>query len=507
LRFFKPDKSDEQPRIMAAVDLGSNSFHMLVARVSENGLQVMDTLREMVRLGEGLDKNNDLSNESQQRALDCLQRFSQRLHNISPQNIRVVGTNTLREARNANSFLTRAQQVLGHPIEVIYGLEEARLIFLGVAHNLAEKNVKRLVIDIGGGSTEIITGENFTPTRLESLSMGCVTMRMKYFADGKITKNRLYDADIVARLELEGISQQFSETQWQQVVGASGTIRAIAKVMTAQGWSENGITKKSLKQLRKELLDAGHVDNLNLKGLSDERLPTLVGGYVILQALFNSFSIELMLVSGGAVREGLIYEMLGRLHQEDIREQTIDQLMKRYAIDIDHAHHVEQAVLQFLKQVATSWELENEDNASILSWAARLHELGITVAHAGYHKHGAYLTLNSDLPGFSLQEQQFIAVLIRSHRRKLSLSYFEILPKKKYRQAIYLSMLLRIAVIFHRSRTYIPCNDISLEAGENYLQIIFPAGWLDDHALTSADLHREVELLENSDYKLSFVEK
>lgn len=499
--FFKRSKPDST-HFLVAVDLGSNSFHMLVSRVHDNHLQVIDRLREMVRLGAGLNKKNKLSEEAQQRAFDCLRRFAQRLHDIPEENIRIVGTNTLRIATNAADFMRQAKKILGHPIEIISGMEEARLIYRGVAHSLAEKGARRLVIDIGGGSTEVIIGEHFEPIKMKSLRMGCVSMTKRFFADGLINQTKLHQANISAEIELESIVQPYKKLGWEQNIGASGSVRAIQKVAMEEGWSTSGITQSALKQIQQAILDAKHIDKLKLKGLNEDRRPVFIGGYVVLQAIFNAFDIEEMHVSDGAVREGVTYELLGRILHQDVQEQTIQQLIKRYSVDQTQAKHVEETALQLYEHLGEKWKHECKDYLYLLSWAVQIHEIGLAIAHDGYHKHGAYLASNSDLPGFSYQEQQFLAILIRTHRRKLSPELYEDLPQDQVKPAMLLSVLFRLAVTIQRNRTHKNLPDFKLEMGKSKLTISFPEGWLEQNALTTADLEQEIIYLKDIDFSL-----
>lgn len=488
---------------LAAVDLGSNSFHMIVARISDDGgIQVIDKIKEMVRLGAGLDKKKNISEEAQQRALACLERFGQRLHNLNPDNVKIVGTNTLRSAKNSSSFLRKAQKLLGHSIEIISGIEEARLIYLGVSHSLADDGKRRLVIDIGGGSTETIIGEKFTPILMESHYMGCVSYSRKFFADGHITKSAFKKAILSAQLELENDSYEFLKTGWDQVVGASGTARSISSVLLAEGLSDGKVTFEGMKELRKKIINAKHVNSLQLQGLDEDRRPVFVGGFAVMYALFKTLNIEEMEISDGAVREGLIYDLLGRIKHEDVREITVARMLERYSVQAEHAERVAKTALTIYKQIAKDWYIQNNLYKQLLHWSALLHEMGLTIAHAGYHKHGEYLASNSDLPGFSFQEQQLLAALIRSHRQKFPIHIFDILPEEYIAAAMRLAIILRIAVILHRSRADIVLPELVVSVRKDKLELQFPAGWFDDHALTLADLENEVELLKPAGIEL-----
>ncbi|MBK1674119.1 exopolyphosphatase [Ectothiorhodospira shaposhnikovii] len=489
------------PETVAAVDLGSNSFHMIVARVRDGEVHMLDRLRESVRLASGLDNRGFIGPEAVTRALDCLHQFGQRVRDLPLGSVRAVGTNTLRKARNADEFLELATRALGHPIEVIGGREEARLIYLGVAHSLADDGGRRLVVDIGGGSTELILGERFEPSHTESLHMGCVSMGRLYFPKGIITETAWRAAEIGARLELQPIEETYRRVGWQEALGASGTMLAVDKIMREQGWSREGITLEGLHLLRQTLIKAGDMAKVELKGLSEERRPVLPGGVVVLLSVFEALGIGQMRVSDGALREGLVYDLLGRISHEDVRTRTIDGIMKRFQVEPDHARRVEQTALKLLDPVAETWGLD-QDHADTLTWAARLHELGLSISHSQFHKHGAYLVENADLSGFTLEGQRRIALLVRAHRRKFPVKLFDDLPILERRSMMYLAVLLRLAVLLHRSRTdAVPALE-GLKAKDQGLKLRFAPGWLDANPLTRADLERESGHLKAAHFKL-----
>lgn len=496
-----PDNTTSPP--IAAVDLGSNSFHMIVARLHDGQLRVLDRLREPVRLGAGLDRDLRLLPEARKRALDCLERFGQRLRELGSESVRVVGTNTLRRARDAE-FLDQAQQALGHPIEVIAGVEEARLIYLGVAHSLADDGGRRLVMDIGGGSTELIIGEGFNPLRMDSLYMGCVSLSERFFADGKLSKSNFLAAELAAGVELEPITARFRRLGWQLAAGASGTIRTVRELVVEAGWSEQGITLSALRKLRKAMLDAGQVDKLKLKGLSDDRRPVLAGGVAILLATFEALGIERMLIAQGALREGLLYDLLGRIHHDDVREAAVQAMAARYQVDSAHAARVEQATLVLLQQVAPAWGLDEHSLKTWLHWAALLHEIGLVVAHSQYHKHSGYLIQHSDLSGFSVRDQLLLATLVRAHRRKLPRDEIEALPKSLCELVRKLIVLLRLAVLLRRDRADRALPDLKVKVDSDKLILKFPTGWLEEHPLSRADLEQERKSLEAVAIKLVF---
>jgi exopolyphosphatase/guanosine-5'-triphosphate,3'-diphosphate pyrophosphatase len=490
------------PETIAAVDLGSNSFHMIVARVEDGQLQIIDRLREMVRLGAGLDENCQISVAAQDRALACLERFGQRLRAMPPGSVRAAGTNTLRMAKDSGAFIRKGERVLGHPIEIIAGLEEARLIYLGVAHGLSASDERRLVVDIGGGSTEVIVGE-FTPSIRESLHMGCVSMSRTYFDNGRLGSKQMDQAEIATRLELRPVRATFSSAGWHKAVGCSGTIRSIRSVVHAAGWCDSGISLSSLMELREVMLKSGRLRKLDLEGLSDERKPVFPGGFCVLLGVFKALGIDHMEVSDEAMREGLLYDLLGRLHHEDIRERTVQSLSNRYVVDEGQAVRVRTTALNYLDTVAKAWGLEDSQYTAMLGWAALLHEIGLSISHSQYQKHGAYIVENSDLSGFSLQEQMVLAALLRGHRRKLPQAIFNALPEHCPEPAFRLCVLLRLAVLMHRSHETTDLPSMELKAGKVRLDISFPSGWLDTNPLTYTDLQREIKYLKAAGFTMT----
>ncbi len=487
---------------IAAVDLGSNSFHMIVARVSEGEFRILDRMREMVRLAAGLGEDKQLTDEAIERALTCLEQFGERLRELPRGAVRVVGTNTLRKARNAWSFIHRAQLALGHPIDIISGHEEARLIYLGVSHGLDDSADERLVMDIGGGSTEFILGRRFEPHYTESVHMGCVSFSDRFFSDGQIKADQIQAAEIAARQELEPFEFSFRRHGWESVIGASGTILAVRDIVIQQSWSEEGITAKSLEALKAELIDRGRVDNLSLKGLSDDRRAVLPGGVAILSATFEALGIERMFVSGSALREGLLYDLLGRIHQEDVRERTVSDLARRYAFDEEQSKRVASLAETLYHDAACGWSLEHEDYRRLLRWAATLHEIGLSVSHSQYHKHGGYLLMHHDLPGFARGEQRRLAALVRGHRRKFPSAEFERLPAEHQKAVQRLCVLLRLATLLHRRRSGEPLPAIKVNADGNSLKLTFPKDWLGEHPLLRADLESEAGYLKAAGFKL-----
>jgi exopolyphosphatase/guanosine-5'-triphosphate,3'-diphosphate pyrophosphatase len=489
---------------LAAVDLGSNSFHMLIARVRGGQLEVIDRMRERVQLAAGFDEHNKLTAEAQARGLAVLHRFGQRLAALESVHVRAVGTNTLRKAKNARQFIAAAQRALGHPIEVISGAEEARIIYLGVAHSLADDSGRRLVIDIGGGSTECIIGERFEPRRVESLHIGCVSHTLCYFGDDKLRREQFRDAVTAARVEIETFEREFKRTGWVSAVGSSGTILAIDQILRANGWSDDGITRSGLRQLREAMIAVGRISKLALPGLSADRAGVLPGGLAILIGCFKSLKIARMSVSTGALREGLLYDTIGRNTHEDVRVRTVDAMVERYRIDRDQAARVEATALRCLDQVAMPWSLHHPEHRFMLVAAARLHEIGLTLSYSGNHNHGAYIVANADMAGFSRDLQRLLAELIRAHRRRLRPHTVDELRGLGGDAAVQLALLLRIAVALNRSRDPQPLPAFTLTAAGVTLELQFPAGWLDEHPATRADLQIEQEFVAAAGCILTF---
>jgi len=490
--------------VIAAVDLGSNSFHMVVGRLVHGQLIILDRLREMVRLASGLDTRGNLRHDCIERSVDCLRRFGERIRDMDASQVRVVGTNTLRRAVNAREFLESAEEVLGHEVEVISGIEEARLIYLGVAHLSSNVEQTMLVVDIGGGSTELVIGRGYEAEHLESLFMGCVELSARFFADGKFTKKRFDRARLAARQELSPIASRYRRWGWEQAVGSSGTIRAAAKVAQSLGLIVTGIDLAATLALVERLIEARDLEHLSLPELSAERAPVFAGGIAILAQVMESLEIEHMQISEGSLREGLLYDMVGRLQHEDARDRTVRAMERRYHIDTDQAERVRQTAHMLLRQVEHGWELADTSAELFLSWAARLHEIGLDIAHMKYHKHGAYLLENADMPGFSRAEQTLLAVLVGHHRRKLDEFQTGQLPAEWRKPAFRLTVLLRLAVLLNRSRSAVELPDLHVVCGPRKLDIEFPEGWLGNNQLTLADLEQERGWLRVVGFKLRF---
>ncbi|HXQ63521.1 MAG TPA: exopolyphosphatase [Steroidobacteraceae bacterium] len=495
-------KSARIPDVLAAVDLGSNSFHMVVARYSHGQVTIVDRLREMVRLAAGLDERGRLSKESTDRALAVLARFGQRLRDMRAESVRVVGTNTLRKARHKAGFLERARETLGHPIEIISGIEEARLIYMGVTQTMPLEQGRRLVVDIGGGSTECIVGEGNEPRILESLYMGCVALSAEHFPDGRIAAKRFERAVVACEVELEPIQVPFRGVGWEHAVGSSGSVRAVGDAIRELDPNATAITRDGLSELTARLVRAGHVRTAGLASITDERAPVFGGGLAILTAVFNALGVDSMRVAEGALREGLLYDMLGRFTDEDARARSVRSMAARFHVDKDQAARVEATAIDFLRNVEEAWGLTDPLAEQSLRWAAHLHEIGLDISHSGHHKHAAYLLENADLPGFPREEQRLLASLVGCQRRKVVLERSEDLIPPWHGKVLYLIVVLRLAVLLHRGRSRAPLPAIRLAPKGRSLGVRLPRGWLGEHELTRADLVQEVDFLKAVGFRL-----
>ncbi|MGB1139862.1 MAG: Ppx/GppA family phosphatase [Halioglobus sp.] len=479
---------------LAAVDLGSNSFHLLIARIEHGEMRPVEALAEKVQLGAGLDEDGMLSEEAIQRGLDCLSRFAQLLGSVETERIRVVGTNALRMAKNRGEFTVPASRILGTRVDVVYGREEARLVYLGVAHALADDAQSRLVIDIGGGSTEFIIGERFEPRLLESLQMGCVSYANTCFPDGRVSQANYRSAYDLACHQAVRIRHQYHANNWEECVGSSGTLQAVETILVENGWSTGGIQRDGLAKLEKRLLKFEHFDDIRLDGLVSARRGVILPGVAITCALFDVLGLQDMRTSKGALREGVIYDLMGRLSHEDVRERTISAMMQRHAVDVDIAEIVEKRARTFFTATRKPWQLTEHD-WELLHWTARAHEIGMAISHKHFNRHSAYLLLNADLPGFSQEEQEQMALLAMGHRGKLAADALEEFSKKERARVLYLLAIMRLAACFKYVERLEQLPDFSIGADEGSLRLEFPEGWLEEHPLTAQDLVAEQSLL------------
>ena len=491
----------DYPKNIVAIDLGSNSFHMVVANTSHGEVRTLDKLGEKVQLGAGLTSAGEISLEAKERALDCLRRFAQRIRDLDAAAVQIVGTNALRVAKNRKTFLREAEQVIGCPIEIISGREEARLIYLGVAHTLADDQGNRLVIDIGGGSTEFIIGQRFESKALESLHMGCITFRERYFAQGELSHATFNKAIRHAASELINIKYQFAKLGWESCVGSSGSIKSIHQALEFLGLASDGIEFTALKILKDKMIELGHLEQLEKLGVKKERLTIFPSGFAILYACFEAFNIDKMTYANGALREGLLYDMMGRIEHEDVRERSIKSMQLRYEVDLQQATNVEQTVLHAYQQVAQEWNILSPQNEALLRWASQLFEIGLAISHTQYHKHGAYLILHSDLPGFSRLTQFQLSTIVRVHRRKFAKEAFSGMTEREKVLMTKLCMLFRLAVVLASSSRSAE-TQFTLTVEKRHLVLQMGADYMSSYPLTLANLEQEQALLAKLKYGL-----
>lgn len=480
----------------AAVDLGSNSFHMIVMRELPGGeLRVIDKIKHRVRLAAGLGEDGRLDRDAQERALESLEMMGQRIQSLEAKLVRAVGTNTLRKASNALPFLVRASGALGHRIDVISGREEARLIFQGVSHDLPPED-RTLVVDIGGGSTELIVGQERSPLALDSLYMGCVSYSLRFFPDGRVTPKRFAQARTAAALQLQSAARTYRELGWDRAVGSSGTVRAIERVLRENGLEHDGITRSGMARLAERLQARRRMDRVQLAGLSETRRPVLPGGLAILQAVFEALGVERMDASDSALREGVILDLLGRRHDDDARARSTRRFAERFGVDAEHSARVRATALHLFDQVADAWQLREDPGwRQLLAWAADLHQVGIFVSWSGHHKHGAYLIQHADLAGFSRSEQELMAALVLSHRGRLSEERVSSVYRGPLRPAVRLAVVLRLARRLHRSRDPQPLQPMVERVTPSRLRLRFDPDALAAQPLTRADLADEARAL------------
>ncbi len=492
--------------LMAAVDLGSNSFHMVVARYTLGQIRIIDRIKEHVRLADGLDADKNLDAEAQLRALNCLAVFGQRLAYVSPANVRVIATNTVRNMKNPSAFLLKAEAALGHRVEVVAGREEARLIYLGVAHDKPPKKHKRLVIDIGGGSTEFVIGKGFDILERESLQIGCIANIKRFFPDKKVTAKQWQKAKTQISVDMQPFLKTFKSQGWKEVYGSSGTIGALSDVAKAKGLSDGTLTLKILQQLRNELIAFGRFSGIRWPHISVSRKHSIAGGLLTLESAFEVLSIDTLSTSDYALREGALFDMLGRTLSDDSRIASVKALQSRYSIDVQQAERVENYALGLFDQVKKYWSLNSFDREA-LSRACMLHEIGLCISHSHHHHHGGYVVEHSDIAGFSKTEQNYIAILIRNQRRSIHFKSLMTLPEARAVSALRCALLLRLSVLFYRSHAAESIPKLKLHVDKTKLSLILSKKWLAKHPLTQSDLDTERAYLKAANIDLAIVEK
>lgn len=482
--------------LYAAIDLGSNSFHMLVVREVAGTIQTVSRIKRKVRLAAGLNSQQCLSTEAMTRGWQCLELFAEQLRDIPTGHIQVVATATLRFATNAELFLAKAREILNCPVNVISGEEEARLIYQGVAHTTGGPD-RRLVVDIGGGSTELVTGTGAQTTALFSLPMGCVTWLERWFSDRYLGKENFDQAEQAARQIIRPVAEQLKHHGWQICVGASGTVQALQEIMVTQGMDEQ-ITLTKLQQLKQRAIQCGKLEELEIDGLTLDRALVFPSGLSILIAIFQELNIESMTLAGGALREGLVYGMLHQPIDRDIRSRTLQSVQRRFAIDIEQAERVRQLADFLYTQVKTCWNLD-EWQQTLLESACLLHEIGLSVHFKQAPQHAAYLVRHLDLPGFTPAQKNLLATLLQNQSNNIDLALLSQQNALPPRLAERLCRLLRLAIIFACRSDTLSLPDIRLEAeASEVLNVIVPDGWLNAHPLRA-------ELLEQESYWQSYV--
>ena len=488
---------------LAAVDLGSNSFHLQIARVVDHQLYPLDSLKETVRLGAGVTLDRKIDAKTADRAFNALRLFAERLRGLPKEAVRVVGTNALRVAKNADAFVNEAEAILGYPIEVIAGREEARLIYVGVAHSLPPSQHDRLVVDIGGGSTEFIIGHRLKPKVLDSLYMGCVSYSERYFPDGMMDKRSFKEAQLAASKELEQITTKFRREGWKESIGSSGTAKALGIILQENGQTAEGISREGLEWLRDKAIKAGGFISLTLPGVKGDRVPVLPGGLAIMLTIFDELDIKHMSVADTALRDGVLYDLLGRTHHQDIRDATVEAMARRYHVDHAQATRVRQLALAFFERTDESADAELAfQRRQKLAWAARLHEIGIDIAQANFHKHSSYIIANADMPGFSKREQAALASVVLAQRGRLTKVGFELPRDESFATKV---LCLRLAVLLSRSRRNVDSQLFSLARINGEFRLSVKADWLDTHSLTQYELEQETAEWKGSGIKLEIV--
>lgn len=462
--------------LLAAVDLGSNSYRLEIGRYDRGQIHRTEYIKETVRQGNGLDAARNLTAQAMQRGWDCLARFGERLAGFRRAQVRAVATQTLREARNRDQFLGQAQQVLGFPIEVVSGREEARLIYLGVAHLLPQTDERRLVVDIGGGSTELILGRRFQATTLESYRVGSANWSRFHFPDGLFTRAAFEAAQVAAKAVLDGALDKYRRDAWEVAYGASGTIGAVSDILGAAGWEGGIITRDGLDWLQERLVAARTADRVRLDGLKDDRRPVVGGGVSVLRAVFDLLEIDEMRPALGALRHGALFDLLDREHGEtDIRSSTVQRLAARFEADPAQAQRVAKVACRLLRQLRGHDDAaELSRHARKLEWAAQLHEIGSAISHSDYHKHGAYILDNADAPGFALPELHRLSLLVLGHRGKLRKleADFEDGP------FVHQLLCLRLAVILCHARRDPELRGVQVRAEGRQVKLALRPEWV-----------------------------
>lgn len=487
---------------IAVLDIGSNSFHLIVARVISGTVQVLHKMKQKVRLADGLSKDNQLSDEAIQRGLQALEVIKQSLEGFEPSSVRFVATYTLRKAKNANQFIKAAKSIMPYPIEVIAGQEEARLIFNGVAHT-EQLEDKTLVIDIGGGSTEFVIGEGFDPILLRSLDMGCVSFTKLFFNKGKIKKSAFNKAIMTAQQQLELIEDKYFNIGWQQTLGTSGTIESIVS-LCSEDTTQYKLTLNDLERIQEQIINVGVIDELDLGAVNEDRKQVFPAGLAILIAIFRSLKVSYLVFNNSALREGVIYEMETSLTHTDIRERSAQSLATRYDVDTNQANLVLNTCFNLFELAKIDWHLNQKRLKPLLGWSSLLHEIGLHINSRGVQRHSAYILQHTELPGFNSEQQQFVATLARFSRKKIKEVELPTLTQFSHYEVLNCIVLLRLSVLLNikRQENFLPKYQFSVN--KNHMHLTFPDGWLAEHPVIFADLEKEKEQLAKLNIHLHF---
>lgn len=491
-----------EPDTLAAIDLGSNSFHLIVARLSNGTMQPLVQDKQIVRLADGLDENQELSEEAIERGLEVLRSFGETVKQLHPSNIRIVATYTLRRAKNRNQFVRAARKIFPLPVEIISGDEEARLIYQGIAHTTHAEG-KRLIVDIGGGSTEFVIGEHFDVLQLSSQPMGCINYTRAFFADGTITEDRFNQAETQAQQRLEIIDRRFCNTGWDIALGTSGTAKAIAQYAESQGLLEQGcFNLEALEKMKAQLVQAGHATEI--EGIDEPRKPVIAAGLSIMIAIFRQLGVEKMGIGDAALREGVLYDLTERMDHQDIRERTVNSLVVRYDIDQEQTRRVQQTADRLFRPCAHLFtEDQRDDLERTLGWAITLHEIGLHINRRGIQRHSKYIVENTEMPGFSDEEQKLLGLLVGSYRKRFQRKKFPDFSQYESDQIFILVMILRLSTLLNQRRLDDHIPDLAFGANNDAAQITFPINWLAERQLIKADLKSESEILETNNFELT----
>lgn len=500
------DSQQTKAELYAALDLGSNSFHLVVARVVSGAVQIISKVKQKVRLAEGLDSDNRLSSDAIARGVAVLENMKESMQGIEPRAVRIVATHTLRRAKNAHEFLIQARKVFPFPIEIISGNEEARLIFVGIGSN-SSNNLDRLIFDIGGGSTEFAIGSGIEPKITKSIQMGCVSYQQRFFSSGEITKDATRRAVTAAKVELELAAINLNRFKWEQTVASSGTARAVCAVINSKKGRalDATVNYQELIDLLSESTKLGHSDALNYEGLSEDRRPVFIAGLCIVIGIFQSLKITEMVFSEAALREGVLYEIQPNHSSQNVRVRTAQSLATRYVIDTNYAHKVLSTGMHIFDKVKDKWELHEASLRHLLGWAALLHEVGLQIHSRGIQKHSSYILQYSEMPGFNQDQQQIIAFLVRFHRKKIRKEEMLKETSISETQLVKLLVILRLAVLLNINRLQTSLPEFTIDVDGDDVKLGFAQEWFELSPLLLADIGRENSYLKSLNIHLTLL--